>query len=175
MNARWLTLAVAGMLAVAVVSPVTAEESANAVVVEVLGKSSITASVAYERHLGGRLSVGTGFGINNISRVDFVYGDETIRATDVSMPVSLYAVVSPIGTRHRLIVPFGVVAFTEFSLHPYRRYITANFVPFVGMGYELHGERWSFRAPVYLAWLGEPSEMLPAIMPWAGFSLGRSF
>jgi hypothetical protein len=159
------------LLACVMLVPAIADDSPAALAIEVLGKSTITATVAYERRMTDRFSVGGAVGINNITRVDFTVDEVTMTATDLAMPLSLYGVASPLGDRHRLIVPFGLAVFTEFSLHPDRRYIAGKFVPFVGAGYELRGRRLGFRAVAYLAYLGEPSEFLPAVMPWPGLSL----
>ena len=147
----------------------------NSITVELLGKSFITSDVTYERRLTDRLSAGAGLGISAISRVIFVYDGTTYSTIDISVPVSFYGVVTLAGDRHRLIAPLGGVLFTEFAMHRYRRYITGNFVPFIGLGYELRGERFAFRVPVYLAYLGEWYELLPSFMPWAGISFGVMF
>jgi hypothetical protein len=164
-----------GLTIMLALAPLGALEAPNSITLEILGKSSITADIAYERQLTQRLSLGAGAGVNGISRVDFVFDGTVYQAIDLAVPLNLYAVVRVAGDRHRLFVHFGMVAFTEFSLHRYRHYFTATPVPFVGLGYELHGQRFSFRVPLYVGYLGEPSEMLPGIMPWLGLSLAYSF
>ena len=158
-----------------VLIPLAALENSNSVHLELLGKSSITADISYERSITDRFALGAGFGINNITRVDFVYEDTVYQAVDISMPLNLYGIFTITGNRHRLIAPFGCILFTEFSLHRYSTYFTATPAPFIGLGYELKGDRFTFRFPVYLTYLGPDTEILMEFMPWAGLSFGYSF
>jgi hypothetical protein len=165
----------AAVLAVWMAVPGLWADRSDSITLEILGKSSITAGIAYEREVTNFLTLGGGFGINGISKVDFLYEGATYRAIDLSVPANLYGILTLAGDRNRLILPFGVVVFTEFSIHRFRRFLEANPTPFLGLGYEIRGKRLTFRIPVYVAYLGEPSELLPGIMPWAGLSLGYRF
>jgi len=156
-------------------SPLTALANPNSFHLELLGKSSITADITYERRITDGFARGAGFGINNISRVDFIFEDAVYQAVDIAVPLNLYGIFTITGNRHRLIAPFGCVFFTEFSLHRYRAYFTATPVPFIGLGYEFRGDRFTFRLPAYLAYLGPDTEILMEFMPWVGLSFGYSF
>lgn len=158
-----------------ILSPLSALENPDSVHLELLGKSSITADISYERRITDGFSLGAGFGINNLTRVDFVYEDTEYQAIDIAMPLNIYGVLTLAGNRHRLIAPFGCILFTSFSLHRYRTYFTATPAPFIGLGYEFRRDRFTFRFPVYLAYLGPDTEILMEYMPWAGLSFGYSF
>lgn len=140
----------------------------NIIVLELAGKSYYYFDLCYERFFSEKLHFGLGAGMGEISTL-YLSPDEQVYEYNLSFPI--YGGYTFGQGKHRLNTELGVSIFGEFFpgedpiLEP---------MPFISGGYELRGAKFIFRIPVYLTYVGV-NEFFPAVMPWAGLSIGRLF
>ena len=140
----------------------------NAVVIELLGKSSYYFDISYERNLSERIHIGGGIGTSGIDHLDFNGG--TFNRLNFSIP--LYGAYSFGQKRHRIISEIGASIFGNTTPDSFLSF--SDVTPFIWIGYEYKGEHYVFRVPVYFAYIGR-NEFFPSVMPWLGVSFGRLF
>ena len=144
------------------------QEKKNAVTLEVLGKSIFFFDINYGRYLTEKFQVGAGLGMAGVSKITFI--DETVTRFDFRIPI--YGSYAFSTKRHHLVSELGII------MGGYTDSITGvnidGVVPFISLGYEVKGENYVFRVPVYLFYAGE-NELIGRVVPWVGVSLGRLF
>ena len=140
----------------------------NSLTLEVLGKSLIFCDISYSRYLSEKFQIGAGLGLQSIGKLSSIDGTST--NVDYSIPVyGAYA----FGTKkHHVVSELGITltGYTNFK----KRSGLYGAGPFVSVGYELKGENYVFRVPLYLFYIGD-NDFFPPVIPWFGLGLGRLF
>jgi len=154
----------------------------NALSVELLGKSFVWFSITNERYLyQDKIGLGTGLGFSRYSRNSStqVTAGQSERGwrTNLFMSIPVYGFLSLGKGKHRAYIPMGVNFFCEMNRasYPSGNSLTVDVIPIphVGFGYAYQKERWFFRVPVYLMYIGqEPGQQFPPVIPWAGIVWG---
>ncbi len=144
------------------------QEKKNAVTLEVLGKSIFFFDINYGRYLTEKFQVGTGLGMAGVSKIAFT--DGTVTRFDFRVPI--YGSYAFSTKRRHLVSEFGIImgGYTDSKVGTN----IDGVVPFISLGYEVKGEHYIFRVPVYLFYAGE-NELIGRVVPWVGVSLGRLF
>ncbi len=144
------------------------QEKKNAVTLEVLGKSIFFFDVNYARYLTEKFQVGVGIGLADVAKLTYV--DETVTRFDFRIPI--YGSYAFSTKRRHLVSEFGITmgGYADSKIGTNLEGV----VPFVSIGYEVKGENYVFRVPIYLMYAGE-NEFFSAVIPWVGVSLGRLF
>ena len=140
----------------------------NAVVFELLGKSSYYFDISYERNLSERIHIGSGIGLAGINHLYYSGGD----FHEVNFSIPIYGAYSFGQKKHRLISEIGISIRGETVPDGFAHF--TDLIPFISAGYEYKGERYFLRVPVYLSYIGR-NEFFPSVMPWIGVSFGRLF
>ena len=140
----------------------------NAIISELAGKSFGYFDISYERYLSERFHFGGGIGLSG--RDHLYYNGGMFTRTNFTIP--LYGAYAFGQKKHHAISELGTTirGYTgpNGSLN-----LDGQFL-FISFGYEYKGEKFIFRAPVYLAYVGS-NEFFPPVMPWFGLSFGRLF
>jgi hypothetical protein len=146
-----------------------AQYKKNAVLGEVAGKSFSFFGVEYQRYLTQKFHVGSGIGIG--SKDYLVYGDGTAYAR-YNFSIPLYVAYAYGIKKHHAISELGISirGVTGSGKHTN---INESF-PFLSLGYEYKSDRFIFKVPVYLIYVGR-NEFFPSVMPWLGISFGVLF
>lgn len=165
-NAKEILLSI--LLSV-VVSNSFSQYKKNAAILEIAGKSFTIFDVSYERYFSEKFHLGTGLGIGQ--RSNLVYGNGTfIKRFNFTIPV--YGAYAFGLKKHHAISEFGLcfqgTYDTEFKTNFNEK------IPFISIGYEFKSEGFIFRAPLYLAYIGD-NDFLPSVVPWLGLSVGIPF
>jgi hypothetical protein len=140
----------------------------NTVVLDLAGKSLYYFDISYERYLTEKLHFGAGAGLGNIY-TGYKHPDEKHRDFELRFPV--YGAYALGKKRHHAITELGVMIEDDFSTD-WKSLL--RFWPFISIGYEFKGSNIIIRIPVYLGYVG-PNLWWPAILPWAGLSIGVPF
>ena len=153
-----------------------AQEKNSSLHLELLGKSIWFGSVTYEREFNPHLSYGFGLGYKSFYTGGYSSSNGEGTYYDLYTTTPLYFLYQFFNTKQHLLTMAGVtmqheIGFVHYfsgkNKPSYRPYL----VPFIGIAYELEKDRFVFRLPLYLSWIGE-SDWFPALMPWAGISFG---
>jgi len=144
------------------------QDKKNAVVLELAGKSFGYFDISYERYLSDRLHFGGGIGISGRSQL--YYNGGMFNRTNFTIP--LYGAYAFGQRKHHVISEFGI-SLQGFTGPNGTVSLDGQYL-FISVGYEYKGEKFIFRAPVYLAYVGS-NEFFPPVMPWFGLSFGRLF
>lgn len=158
----------------------TRKESIN---LELAGKSPILASLCYEYAVKPQFSLGAGLGVGLISNGEITRtnngASETGKYLDAATSQLLYANYFIGKSKHKLLITGGVTHLLASSRNKYssetERFFDSNFLPNVGLGYQLTGRRTLFRLTAYGLRLPEPSGWFPRNLPWGGISFGYRF
>jgi hypothetical protein len=140
----------------------------NAIVLELAGKSFGYFDISYERYFYERFHFGGGIGI---SKKDHLYYDGGM-FTRYNFTIPLYGAYSFGQKKHHAISEFGTTI-RGYTAPNGSVSIDDQFL-FISIGYEFKGEKFIFRAPVYLAYIGR-NEFFTSVVPWFGLSFGRLF
>jgi len=140
----------------------------NAVVFELLGKSSYYFDISYERNLSERIHLGSGIGLAGIYHLYYSGGE----FHEVNFSIPIYGAYSFGQKKHHLLSEIGMSVWGN-TVHDGFVYFT-DLIPFISAGYEYKGVHYVFRVPVYFAYIGR-NEFFPSVMPWIGVSFGRLF
>lgn len=144
------------------------QEKKNAVTLEVLGKSLFIFDVNYGRYLTEKLQVGVGLGLAGVNKITYVDGT----ATNFDFNIPIYGSYAFSTKRRHLVSEFGAIM--GGSTNSKSGTIINGVAPFVSIGYEVKGENYVFRVPVYLFYAGD-NDFFSTVIPWVGVSLGRLF
>jgi hypothetical protein len=140
----------------------------NAIVLELAGKSYGYFGVSYERYLTEKIHIGGGIGMSGRPRLYYAEGWFTC----YEFTIPLYGAYAFGHRKHHAISEFGTTI--RGSTGPNG---STNFdepFVFISCGYEYKGERFFFRAPLYLTYIGR-NEFFPTVVPWLGLSFGMLF
>ena len=145
-----------------------AQDKKNAIVLETAGKSFGYFDISYERYISERFHLGGGIGMSGKSNLYYNGGMFTRR----NITIPLYGAYAFGQKKHHFISEFGT-SVRLFTGPNSTLNLDGQFL-FVSFGYEYKGEKYIFRAPVYLTYVGS-NEFFPPVMPWFGLSFGRLF
>jgi hypothetical protein len=140
----------------------------NAIVLELAGKSFGYFDISYERYLSERFHFGGGIGM--AGRSQLYYDGGMFHRYNFRTP--LYGAYTFGQRKHHLISEFGT-SISWFTGPNGTVNFDGQFL-FISFGYEYKGEKFVFRAPVYLAYVGS-NNFMPPVMPWFGLSFGKLF
>ncbi|MCB0706613.1 MAG: hypothetical protein KDC34_14965 [Saprospiraceae bacterium] len=141
----------------------------NVLSLEFFGKSAYYFDLNYSRKLTDHFQVGAGVGFHQSRIIRDSEGD--YRIFDLSLPIFGTLVVGE--GHHHMISEFGTTLGLHFGGFSPRNGFS-GLTPFFSVGYEYEGEKFLFRFPLYLAFIGE-SEFLRPVMPWLGISVGLQY
>lgn len=162
---------------------IPSKESNQSINLELAGKSPILASLSYEYAVKRQFSLGVGLGVGLISNGEISRSNngasETGKYLDAATSQLLYANYFIGKRKHKLLITGGVTHLLASSRNKYpsetERYFESNFLPSLGIGYQLTGDKLLFRVIPYIVKLPEPSGWFPEYMPWGGLTLGYRF
>jgi hypothetical protein len=140
----------------------------NAVVLDLAGKTVYYFDISYERYLSERFHLGAGAGLAGISTL---YKSNSEKATELNVRFPIYLGYNWGKKKNHLTSELGLTI--DSNLCSFGSYIL-NLWPFISLGYEFKSDNIIIRVPVYLGYVGK-NEFFPAIMPWAGLSIGVPF
>lgn len=151
------------------ISPkIYSQEKKNAVSLEVLGKSLLVFDVNYGRYLSEKFQLGVGLGLSGVNKVTYI--DETVTNFDFGVPIfGSYAFSTK---KHHVVSEFGILLYGAANSKAGVK--MEEVAPFVSIGYEVKGENYVFRLPLYFFYVGE-NDFFPAVIPWVGVSVGSLF
>jgi hypothetical protein len=139
----------------------------NAIVLELAGKSFGFFDISYERSLSRKFHIGGGIGM---SRKYHLYYDGGM-FTRHNLRFPLYCGYAIGQKKHHAIAEIGTTI--RVFTGPEDPFTFDGQDLFISAGYEYKGEKFFFRAPVYLVRMG--SNELSVFVPWFGLSLGTQF
>jgi len=137
----------------------------NAIVLELAGKSFGYFDISYERYLSQKFHIGGGIGMSGRSQL--YYNGGMFNRYNFRIP--LYGAYTFGQRKHHLISEFGTSL--RVLTGPNGTVSLDGQFLFISFGYEYKGEKFIFRAPVYLAYVGS-TNFLPPVVPWFGLSFG---
>lgn len=152
---------------------------------EVGGKAFIFGSLSLESYWEKpQFGIGLGAGFTSINNFSQMLTDSMtnevfeLQTTEINLPLTAYAYKTFGKDKNRLIIPVGFTTLMILDRNTARGESSLEVdqflpLPFVGLGYELHGEKVIFRLPVYALYLGEDqNDIFPAVLPWLGLGFG---
>ncbi len=147
------------------------------------GKAFLFGSLSVESYWEKpQIGIGAGLGFNSVENFDFMSLDSSInkmvnyRVTEVRIPLTAYVYKTFGKGKNRLIIPLGYSSLSEVGWRSSSEDTQWDFqfipLPFAGAGWESRGERFIFRLPLYVLYLGEdPSGIFPSVFPWLGLGI----
>lgn len=137
-------------------------------VLDLAGKTVYYFDISYERYLSEKFHLGAGAGLAGISTL---YRTSSEKATELNVRFPIYCGYSWGKKRNHMTSELGLTI--DSNLGSFGSYILSLW-PFISVGYEFKGDKVIIRVPVYLGYVGK-NEFFPALLPWAGLSIGVPF
>lgn len=143
---------------------------------ELFGKSLWFGALSYEYEFRDNLSLGLGYGFKGVQTGGYESLKGEGKYIDVITTTPFYIQYQFLNSRHHI---NSLAGFTIQNIFYYVHYNSGkmqlnykpHMIPFVGLAYEYEMDRFVFRVPVYLSWIGRSDWFYP-LMPWAGVSFG---